>query len=154
MTLPIDSSAITHSIQLAIAPVFLLTAVSGMIAAVAGRLARIIDRGRKLEDKAREGGDADFLQRAHHEMAELRRRGRLANACIALLTSCGFLIGLTIIVLFVGELTDLRVSQMAVGSFLMGVVCFLLALLSFLVETLIATRTLNFRLPTAPRGHH
>lgn len=150
MSLPTDSTTITHSIQLAVAPVFLLTAVSGMIAAVAGRLARIIDRGRKLEEKAREGADAQFLQRAHHEMAELRRRGRLANACIALLTTCGFLIGLTIVVLFVGELTDLRVTRLAVGSFLAGVVCFLLALLSFLVETVIATRTLNFRLPEKP----
>lgn len=39
MSLPVDSSAITHGIQLAVAPVFLLTAVSGMIGAVAGRLA-------------------------------------------------------------------------------------------------------------------
>jgi MFS family permease len=147
MTLPLDSTAITHSIQLAVAPVFLLTAVSGMIGAVAGRLARIIDRGRQLEEKARQGGDDEFLQRANKEMRDLRKRGRLANLCIALLTTCGFLIGLTIVVLFVGELTDLTVTRMAVGSFLAGIICFLLALFSFLVETIIATRTLNFRLP-------
>ena len=47
-----DADAITHGIQLAVAPVFLLTAVSGMIGAVAGRLARIIDRARDLEDRA------------------------------------------------------------------------------------------------------
>ena len=41
MNLALDSSTITHSIQLAVAPVFLLTAVAGMIGAVAGRLARI-----------------------------------------------------------------------------------------------------------------
>ena len=40
MPLALDTSAITHGIQLAVAPVFLLTAVSGMIGAVAGRLAR------------------------------------------------------------------------------------------------------------------
>jgi MFS family permease len=147
MILPLDSIAITHSIQLAVAPVFLLTAVSGMIGAVAGRLARIIDRGRQLEEKARQGCDDEFLQRAHHEMLDLRKRGRLANLCIALLTTCGFLIGLTIVVLFVGELTDLTVTRMAVGSFLAGIISFLLALFSFLVETIIATRTLNFRLP-------
>ena len=43
-----DLSAVTHGIQLAVAPVFLLTAVSGMIGTVAGRLARIIDRARVL----------------------------------------------------------------------------------------------------------
>jgi hypothetical protein len=147
MPLPIDSTTITHSIQLAIAPVFFLTAVSGMIAAVAGRLARVIDRGRQLEERAKHSTDAAFLAKAHHEMADLRKRGRLANASIALLTTCGFLIGLTIAVLFVGELTDLGVARMAIGSFLAGVLCFLLALLSFFAETVIATRTLNFRLP-------
>ncbi len=51
MNLALDSSTITHSIQLAVAPVFLLTAVAGMIGAVAGRLARIIDRARVVEDR-------------------------------------------------------------------------------------------------------
>ena len=52
MPLSIDSSTITHSIQLSVAPVFLLTAVAGMIGAVAGRLARIIDRARVVEERA------------------------------------------------------------------------------------------------------
>ena len=41
-----DLAAMTYAIQLAVAPVFLLTAVSGMIAATAGRLGCIIDRAR------------------------------------------------------------------------------------------------------------
>jgi len=41
-----DLAAVTHAIHLAVAPVFLLTAVSGIVAAVAGRLGRIIDRAR------------------------------------------------------------------------------------------------------------
>ena len=51
-----DLAAVTHGIQLAVAPVFLLTAVSGMIAAVAGRLARIIDRARFWENRLENGG--------------------------------------------------------------------------------------------------
>ena len=53
-----DLATVTHGIQLAVAPVFLLTAVSGMIAAVAGRLARIIDRARLLENRLEAGGKA------------------------------------------------------------------------------------------------
>ena len=49
----LDADTVTHSIQLALAPVFFLTAVAGMIGAVAGRLARIIDRARKLEELLR-----------------------------------------------------------------------------------------------------
>ena len=145
MAFPIDSSSITHGIQLAVAPVFLLTAVSGMIGAVAGRLARIIDRARLVEDRAR-NVDGEALDRAIRELRQLRSRGRLANGCIALLTTCAFLIGLTIIVLFLGEAGGLNISRWAVGSFLAGVVCFLAALLCFLAETYLATRLLNFRL--------
>lgn len=147
MISPFDATAVTHGIQLAVAPVFLLTAVSGMIGAIAGRLARIIDRARLVEDRARESTDQEFLQRALAELAELRLRGRLANGGIALLTLCSFLIGLTIIVLFVGETTDFQISRWAIGGFLAGVVCFLMALLCFLIETVIATRLLNFTLP-------
>lgn len=146
MAFPLDSDTITHGIQLAVAPVFLLTAVSGMIGAVAGRLARIIDRARTVEDRARDSTDTEFLARAYHELAELRVRGRLANGCIALLTSCAFLIGLTIIVLFLGETTAYQVSRWAIYGFLAGVVCFLSALLCFLAETVIATRLLDFHM--------
>ncbi len=147
MALPLDPDSITHGIQLAIAPVFLLTAVSGMISAVAGRLARIIDRARTVEDRARTSDDTGLLASARIELGQLRLRGRLANGCIALLTSCAFLIGLTIILLFLGETTAFQSARWAVGGFLSGVVCFLMALLCFLAETLIATRLLNFQLP-------
>lgn len=146
MAFPIDSNAVVHGIQLAVAPVFLLTAVSGMIGAVAGRLARIIDRARLLEDRARDTQAQEFLQRTYAELADLRKRGRLANGCIALLTLCSFLIGLTIIVLFIGETTALAFDRFAVGSFLAGVGCFLLALLCFMAETVLATRLLNFHM--------
>ena len=146
MAIPLDTDTITNGIRLAVAPVFLLTAVSGMIGAVAGRLARIIDRARLVEDRARESTDTEFLARAYTELGELRQRGRLTNGCIALLTSCAFLIGLTIILLFLGETTAFQSARWAVGGFLAGVVCFLMALLCFLAETVIATRLLNFQM--------
>ena len=42
-------SAIAHVIQLAVAPVFLLTGVGAMLGVMANRLARVIDRSRVLE---------------------------------------------------------------------------------------------------------
>ena len=146
MALTLDPTSITHGIQLAVAPVFLLTAVSGMIGAVAGRLARIIDRARLVEDRARVSTEPDFLALAYKELADLRLRGRLANGCIGLLTFCAFLIGITIILLFLGETTNFRANHMAVSGFLAGVLSFLLALVCFLTETLLATRLLNFHI--------
>jgi hypothetical protein len=148
MPIPADPTAITHGIQLAVAPVFLLTAVAGMIGAVAGRLARIIDRARYIEERARASQDAELLARTYAELATLRTRGRMSNVSIGLLTLCAFSIGITIILLFLGEMWGLQAARMAVAGFLAGVVFFLLALLFFLLETVLATRLLDFHLLT------
>jgi hypothetical protein len=145
MAFPVDADTISHGIQLAIAPVFLLTAVSGMIGAVANRLARIIDRARKLEEQLEAPLESARADAIYIELGELRKRGLLANCSIALLTLCSFLIGITIIVLFLGETTNFKVLGTAMGCFLAGVICFLLALLCFMAETLIATRLLKFK---------
>jgi hypothetical protein len=142
---PLDPDTITHGIQLAVAPVFLLTAVAGMIGVVAGRLARIIDRARVVEKRVRATTDDQGIADCLEELSTLRRRGHLTNACIALLTTCAFLIGLTIILLFLGETTAFLSARWAIAGFLGGIGCFLLALLCFLAETFIATRLLNFQ---------
>jgi Protein of unknown function (DUF2721) len=140
-----DLSTVTHGIQLAVAPVFLLTAVSGMIGAVAGRLARIIDRARFLESRLEEGGVGQTRAiRMHTELRQLRRRGWLVNGCLALLTFCAILIGFTIILLFLGETSELPIFRIATVCFLAGVVCFLSALICFLAETLASTHLLKF----------
>ena len=140
-----DLSTVTHGIQLAVAPVFLLTAVAAMIGTVAGRLARIIDRARILEERIDTVSPDDLMTTAFGELKRLQQRGRLVNISIALLTFCSLLIGLTIVALFLGETTELQIFRLATVSFLSGVVCFLLALLCFLAETLLATRVLKFR---------
>jgi hypothetical protein len=139
-----DITTVSHGIQLAVAPVFVLTAVSAMIGTVAGRLGRIIDRARLVEGRIEAAPDADPMTAAYKELAGLRLRARLANLCIALLTFCAILIGLTIVALFLGETTELQIFRFATLFFLSGVICFLLALLCFLTETLLATRILNF----------
>ena len=70
----IDAQTVTHSIQLAVAPVFFLTAVAGMIGSVAGRLARIIDRARKLEESLRTATDHELIARSLTELHYLRER--------------------------------------------------------------------------------
>ncbi len=57
---------------------------------------------------------------------------------------------MTIILLFLGETTDFRGHTLALGSFLSGVLSFLLALVLFFVETVMATRILNFHMLRAP----
>lgn len=144
MFFAVDHDIVTRAIQLAVAPVFLLTAVSGMIGAVAGRLARIIDRARILEERLGNAPVDAIMSATMGELRQLQRRGWLVNVCIALLTFCAILIGLTIVVLFLGETTGLQILRIATVCFLSGVICFLLALVCFLAETLMATRILKF----------
>ena len=145
-----DLATVTHGIQLAVAPVFLLTAVSGLIAAVAGRLARIIDRARFLENRLESGAVQDTkAEKMYAELEQLRKRGWLVNAAIALLTLCALLIGMTIILLFLGETSEVPTPKIATICFLSGVACFLSALVCFLAETLMATKLLKFAKPPA-----
>jgi hypothetical protein len=148
-----DLSTVNHGIQLAVAPVFLLTAVSGMIGAVASRLSRIIDRARSLESRLDTGEvEQSRAIRMYTELGELRKRGWLVNGSLALLTLCAMLIGLTIMLLFLGQTAELLIPKIATMSFLAGVMCFLSALVCFLAETLLATRLLRFaQLPVQAR---
>lgn len=151
MSLPLDSDTISHGIQLAVAPVFLLTAVAGMIGAVSQRLARIIDRARVLDERVQHRVNVAEIEADYVELAQLRQRGVLANSSIGLLTLCAFLIGVTIIVLFLGEAVDFQFIRISIISFVAGVVCFLLALCCFLAETLIAAQVLRFGRPSTDK---
>ena len=151
MAFPLDPDTVSHGIALSVAPVFLLTAVAGMIGAVANRLARIIDRARVLEERIENHTRPQDNAKAYKELSVLRNRGLLANTSIALLTLCAFCIGITIIVLFLGETIDFTGLRLSIVAFLAGIVCFLLALACFLAETLIAARLLNFAKPQSTR---
>ena len=139
-----DPSDVIHSVQLALAPVFFLLAVAGMITAVSGRLARIIDRARVMEERVCTSSDEDFIARGLQELCFLRIRGKVANWSIGLLTLCGFLIGVTIVLLFVGQAWNVAGYQIAMVSFLAGVFSFIAALACFMWETVLATDLLNF----------
>ena len=135
--------AISHSIQLAVAPVFMLTAVASLLGALATRLARIIDRARTLEEKL-EAEDIRHELEIHAELKRLRDRGRVVNTSMILLTLSAVCIGATVMALFLVETVSLRTNLIVPWTFLGGVIFFVLALLVFLVETLLAGRGLNF----------
>jgi uncharacterized protein DUF2721 len=134
--------AIGHVIQLAVAPVFLLTGVSGLLAVLINRLARIIDRARTLEERvARAAEDAQAPMYA--ELRLLSRRARLINSAVSLCTVCALLICTVIVTLFASAflLTDLSI---VVGiSFTGAMLALFSALVSFLREVHLATRNLR-----------
>jgi NADH:ubiquinone oxidoreductase subunit 3 (subunit A) len=141
-----DTSAVSHGIQLAVAPVFMLSAVAALIGALATRLARIIDRARNIEERLADGNVRDE-DAAYWELDRLRLRGRVVNWSVGLLVVCAMLIGATVVTLFLGETLAPRSENVVPWSFLGGIVCFVLALMCFLAETLLASHTLRFAKP-------
>jgi Protein of unknown function (DUF2721) len=138
-----DPNVVSHGIQLAVAPVFLLTAVAALLGSFATRLARIIDRARLLEEKL-EAQTIKNIRAAEWELDRLKLRGRIVSGSMAMLTICSLLIGVTIMALFLGETTELHLQRLVPMSFIAGVTFFLIALLGFLIETLLAMHVLKF----------
>src|SRR5262245_37476818 len=91
---------IARAIQLALAPVFLLTGIAGLLNVMAGRLSRIIDRGRRLMEGAiaMPPGQHDVLGLEHQV---LERRRHLTSVAITSCTIAALLVCLVIAVLFV-----------------------------------------------------
>lgn len=143
-----DTHVALNAIQLAVAPVFLLTAVATLIGALATRLARIIDRARDVEDRLADGSARD-PGAAYAELERARLRGWIVNGALALLTISAALIGATVMTLFIGETASPRSEVLIPWTFLGGVASFILALLCFLAETLLAVGVLKFAKPDA-----
>jgi hypothetical protein len=138
------NDSISHAIQLAVAPVFMLTAIAGLIAALATRLARIIDRARDLEERINAGRVPD-PQATYTELRLLKVRGRTVNGAVLLLTLSALMIGATVMTLFLTETLTRGNDSLVASTFLSGVTCFVLALVCFLVETLLSGHTLRFK---------
>ena len=79
-------SNIAQTIQLAIAPVFLLAGIGAILNVLAGRLARVVDRSRVLEE-LHAASTGEEHQRTVVELRIIDRRMRLANAAIALMVA-------------------------------------------------------------------
>ena len=94
------SPVIVHAIQLAIAPVFLLTGIGAMLGVMANRLARIIDRARALDKMWVELDEAAHMA-ARAEFSYLERRRHLASWAINFCTGAALLVCLVIVTLFV-----------------------------------------------------
>jgi hypothetical protein len=108
---------IGHIIQLAIAPVFLLSGVCTNLMVLINRLARIIDRSRVLEERLDLAYNDNYL----NELDVLYRRSHLINIAIALSTLCGLFVCLVIALLFIGDTTNVTLDKYIAGMFVASV---------------------------------
>jgi hypothetical protein len=139
---------LSDSIQLAVAPVFLLTAVAGMIGALTHRLARVIDRSRVLHKELMDESLKPSIRDSYNqELKNIATRGRFINVSMIFLVLCAIMIGLTILELFFAETSSgkLMVSAFVLYTFVAGIGSFILALISLLIEVLIASYSIRWK---------
>ena len=117
---------VTRLIQLAIAPVFLLTAIGTLIGALSGRLGRVVDRIRALKERMPHLPE-EACREPREEMSILGRRMKLVYIAITLAVCSALFVGLLIITAFLDAFLSVDLSR-AVG------IVFIAAMLSFVAS--------------------
>lgn len=138
---------VAHAIQLALAPVFLLTGIAGLLNVMASRLARIIDRGRSLTENAlpQHLQDPDLL---HKELNRLERRRHYASSAITACTCSALLVCMVVAVIFLQVLLQVEFKWLISGLFTASTLTLIVGLGYFLREVHLATRTVRIRVFT------
>lgn len=142
---------VTRAIQLALAPVFLLTGIAGLLNVMAGRLARIVDRGRSLTERQHVSGapGLDFL---YQELPSLSRRRRFTSVAITACTIAALLLCVTIATLFLEVMLHVRLNWVIGTLFISSTMALVVSLAFFLREVHLAMQTGGFRLPLPKAG--
>jgi hypothetical protein len=127
-------------IQLAIAPVFMLTALGTVINALNLRLGRAVDRRRELEERLAAMSQAE-LPSAQDELATIARRIRFVYLAIVFAVISALFTALLIAGAFVGAFVRTDLSFTIAGMFVCAMVALIVCLLLFLREIFLAVST-------------
>ena len=134
--------AVAHVIQLAVAPVFLLSGIGAILAVMTSRLGRIIDRARVLEERL-DRAAPELLAALRADLAILSRRAKLISAAITLCTTTALLICTVIAVLFLSASLHFNATIPVTILFVAAMAIFFLGLVWFLQEIYLATTSLR-----------
>jgi len=133
---------IAHAIQLALAPVFLLSGIGVMLGVLTNRLARIVDRARRVEDSLRQATAPDIPE-ARQQLRVASRRARFINFSITLCTIAALLIAIVVALLFSSIFVPISLAVYVAALFVVAMIALVGALVSFLIEVRIATAALR-----------
>jgi hypothetical protein len=127
-------------IQLAVAPVFMLTAVGAILAALNLRLGRAVDRRRALEKLLPRVAQGERAA-AEQELATIARRIRFVYLSILFAVVSGLFICLLIVGAFLGAFVRADLSYTIGAMFIFAMLALIACLLLFLREIFLAVST-------------
>jgi ABC-type bacteriocin/lantibiotic exporter with double-glycine peptidase domain len=133
-----ESDMITTFIQAAVAPVFLLAGVAGMLNVFTGRLARIMDRLEKMDIylHSKKKLDSEYKE----DEKRLKRRSflvkRMKNTNMAIFfgTATGLMVALVILTIFSSALFAFHTGTLVSIFFILAMLFLILSLVLFLRE--------------------
>ena len=138
---------VARVIQLAIAPVFMLTAVASIINALLGRLARAVDRRRAVEGML-ETSEGEKYAAGLVELRLLGRRIQLVLWSIGFAVLSAILVCLLIGTAFMGAYTSLDLSRTVAILFIASVAALTGCLLLFMREVFLAALSMQHNVRT------
>lgn len=139
-----EVTTIAQTIQLSVAPVFLLAGIGAILNMLAGRLARVVDRSRALERLHPQSTGPEH-DRHVWELRSIDRRIKIVSVALALCVASAIMVCLVVALLFVAELAHLAIGTIVAVSFVLAMLLLTAGLAAFLIETRIAVRTIRVR---------
>ena len=148
MNIATDIEVISHAIELAVAPVFLLAGVGAILNVLTTRLARAVDRSRVLQERKCQtdesyDGNKDVVLLT--ELSILEQRIRILNIAIVFCVLCSLFVCTVVAVIFLASVIELPVATAIVWSFVGGMSCLIVALSCLLREVYLATMKMPIR---------
>ena len=143
MATQLNIATVANVIDIAVAPVFLLAGICGLLMVLTNRLGRTIDRSRSLQATEFEIISEQHKSAIQRERNSLARRIKFSNFAISMAVSSAILVCLVIVALFLGSLIEANVSALVASLFIVCMVLLGLAFCSFLLEILVSIRTLR-----------
>jgi len=126
---------LAKAIQLSVAPVFLLTAIAGVLGVISNRLARVLDRAREIQGPAMDSQDMQLL----------RWRMGLLSRAIESVTITGVLVSAVVAVTFISAITVVDLAPIVVPLFVVAMLALIAGLLLLLLDTRLASRMMRRR---------
>jgi hypothetical protein len=126
---------LAKAIQLSVAPVFLLTAIAGVLGVISNRLARVLDRAREIQGPAMDSQDMQLL----------RQRMGLLSRAIESVTITGMLVSAVVAVTFISAITVVDLAPIVVPLFVVAMLALIAGLLLLLLDTRLASRMMRRR---------
>ncbi|WP_370521463.1 DUF2721 domain-containing protein [Synechococcus sp. LTW-R] len=126
---------LARAIQLSVAPVFLLTAIAGLLGVISNRLARVLDRAQRLQSVTDEAMD----------LALLKRRMTLLTRASEAVTTTGVLVAAVVAVTFISAIAVIDLTAIVVPLFVVAMVSLMVGLLTLLLDARVSARLIRRR---------